>query len=116
MGTTGEVLGREGVDRRMAGRFCVVVVQEVILFGTETWVMTPHMEKALEGFHHWALRRMSGMGPKRKWDETCVVIFCKFRTDPPPDSHSGSEVLRPWLGQPKRHMCYNPKTSSLSDL
>ena len=34
MGTTGEVLGREGADRRTAGRYCMVVVQEILMFGT----------------------------------------------------------------------------------
>ena len=43
VGRTGEVLGTLGEDRRMVGRFCVAVVQEVILFGAETWVMTPQL-------------------------------------------------------------------------
>ena len=28
----------------------MAVVQEVLMFGTETWVMNPYLEKALEGF------------------------------------------------------------------
>ena len=32
-----KVLGREGVDRKTTGIFCVAVVQAVILFGSETW-------------------------------------------------------------------------------
>ena len=43
------------------GKFYVVVVQAVLLFGAETWVVTPRLEKALEGFHHRAVRSMSGM-------------------------------------------------------
>ena len=46
-----KILGRDGEDRRTAGRFYVAVVQAVILFGSETWVMNPWMEKAIEGFH-----------------------------------------------------------------
>ena len=76
----------------------MAVVQEMLLFGTETWVMPPHLEKALGGFHHWALRQMEGMGPKRQRDGTCVVIFCKVRTNPLPDAPSRSEVLISWLG------------------
>ena len=34
------------------GRYCVAVVQAVILFGSETWVLTPWLEKDLEVFHH----------------------------------------------------------------
>ena len=61
-----KILGREGVDRRKVGRFYVVMVQVVLLFGSETWVLTPRLEKSLEGFHHRAVRRMASMGPKRQ--------------------------------------------------
>ena len=44
----------------------MAVVQAVLLFGSETWVITPWMEKTLKGFHHRALRRMAGMVPKRQ--------------------------------------------------
>ena len=47
--TTGEVLWREGANRRTSRRFCVAVVQEVLIFETETWVMTLQLEKSLEG-------------------------------------------------------------------
>ena len=43
------------------GKFYVVVVQAVLLFGAETWVVTPRLEKALEGFHNQAVGSMSGM-------------------------------------------------------
>ena len=66
------ILGKEGADRRTAGRFYVEVVQAVILFDSETWVMTPRMEKSLEGFHHWAVWWMAGMGPKSQWYGTWV--------------------------------------------
>ena len=55
---------------RMTGRFYVAVVQAVLLFGSEMWVLTPQLEKALEGFHHRAERRMAVMGPKRQPDGT----------------------------------------------
>ena len=38
-----KLLGREGEDRRTAGRFYVAVVRSVLLFGSETWVMTPRL-------------------------------------------------------------------------
>ena len=40
-----KIFGREGSDRRTAGRFYVAVVQVVLLFGSETWVLTPWLEK-----------------------------------------------------------------------
>ena len=54
------------------GRFYVAVVQAVLLFGSDTWVLTPQLEKALEGFHRRAVRRMAGMGPKHQQDGTWV--------------------------------------------
>ena len=45
-------------------RCYVEVVQAVLLFGFKTWVLTPRLEKDIEGFHHRAVRRMAGMGQK----------------------------------------------------
>ena len=61
-----KILGREGVDRRTAGIFYVEMVQSVLLFGSETWVVTPQIEKSLTGSHHWAIRKMTAMGPERQ--------------------------------------------------
>ena len=46
----------------------MTVVQEVFLFGSKMWVMTPRLEKSLEGFHHQAARQMAGMVPKSQRD------------------------------------------------
>ena len=66
------ILGREGGYNRTAGRFCVAVVQAVLLFGSEIWFLTLRLYKALAGFHHRAARRMAGMVPKRHPDGTWV--------------------------------------------
>ena len=50
----------------MAGRFYVAVVQAVLLFGSETCVLTPWLEKYLQGFHQQAAWSMEIMGPKRQ--------------------------------------------------
>ena len=71
-GNLTKILGREGADKRKTGRLYVSVVQVVLLFGYEAWVLTPWSEKALAGFHHWAARRMVGMGPKSHPDRTCM--------------------------------------------
>ena len=42
----------------------MVVVQAVILFGSDTWVLTPRLEKDLKGFHHQVARWMSVMESK----------------------------------------------------
>ena len=56
------ILGREVAIPRVSGMFfkAVVkaVVQAVLLFGSDTWVMIPHMVQALRGFQRRADRRM----------------------------------------------------------
>ena len=56
----------------MVGKLCVTVVQAVLFFGYETWVVTPRLDKALAGFHHRVVRRMAGMGPKCQFNRTWV--------------------------------------------
>ena len=41
------------------------MVQAVILFRSETWVMTPHTSQALGGFHHIVDRQITGRQPRR---------------------------------------------------
>ena len=45
------VLSREGADARTLGQIYLAVVQSVMLYGLETWVMTPHIGRVLGGFH-----------------------------------------------------------------
>ena len=47
----------------MSGNFFKAVVQQVLLFGTETWVVSLMMERALSAFIHGALRRLTGRQP-----------------------------------------------------
>ena len=64
------LLSREGADRRTTGFLNVELVKAVLLFGSETWVMTPELEKYINDFRHRAVRRMAGMGTKCKLDGT----------------------------------------------
>ena len=59
------ILEREGVTARISGAFFKGVVQQVLLFGAETWVVTPSMERALSGFLHGAARRLTGRQARR---------------------------------------------------
>ena len=52
----------------------MAVAQVVLLFRSKTRVLTPWLDKSLEGFHHWAARRMAVMGLKIKWDWTWVYL------------------------------------------
>ena len=62
------ILSREGAEKRVSGNFFKPVVQQVLLFGEETWVVTPRMERALNSFMHGAARRITGRQPRRGWD------------------------------------------------
>ena len=65
-GRLAKIFGREGADRRTAGKFYVAVVQVVILSGSEKWLLNLWMNKYLEGFHHRAVWGMAGMVPSRQ--------------------------------------------------
>ena len=45
--------------------FYKAVVQSVLLYGCETWVVTPDILRHLRGFHHRVARRLSGMTARR---------------------------------------------------
>ena len=42
------------------GKFFKAVVQQVLLFGAETWVLTPRIERDLYSFVHGSERRITG--------------------------------------------------------
>ena len=46
------ILGWEGKKMQLLGVFFKIVVQAVLISGSETWVMTPHMGRSLGGFQH----------------------------------------------------------------
>ena len=58
------ILGREGDNPRVLGVFFKAVVQAVLIFGSETWVLTPHMGRALGSFHHGVARWIMGIQPR----------------------------------------------------
>jgi hypothetical protein len=59
-GRISRLLVREGATPKISGLFYQAVVQQVLLFGSETWNISPAMLRALESFHHRAARRISG--------------------------------------------------------
>ena len=46
------ILGRERDNPWVLGVFSKAVVQSLLLFRLETWVMTPHMGRDMVGFKH----------------------------------------------------------------
>ena len=66
---TAEVDTEQGRGRQESvGKFFKAVVQQVLLFGAETWVLTPIIERALDSFMHGSERRITGRQPRRGWD------------------------------------------------
>ena len=55
------VLRAENASARVCGMFYKATVQPVLLFRSETWVLSPATLKRLEGFHAKAARRMTGL-------------------------------------------------------
>jgi hypothetical protein len=47
----GQVLQRENVPPRVSAKFSKAIVQSVLLYGRETWVLSPAVLARLEGFH-----------------------------------------------------------------
>ena len=43
-GRLSRILSREGADPKVLGHFYKAVLQAVLLFGAETWVLTPRMD------------------------------------------------------------------------
>ena len=44
----------------------MVLIKATLLFGSETWVMTPRMVQTLMGLHHRVYRRLTGKLPQRQ--------------------------------------------------
>ena len=67
---------REGADPKIVGHFfkavLQAVVQAVLLFGAETWVLIPQIERALCSFQHRVARRLARNQSRRRvvgiWD------------------------------------------------
>ena len=60
------ILGGEGAYLKVLGIFFKAVVQAVLLFGSEMWVLTPRMGRALGSFQHGVARRITGRQPKKQ--------------------------------------------------
>ena len=59
------VLRAENASARVCGMFYKATVQSVLLFGSETWALSPATLERLAGFHVKAARRMTGLLPKK---------------------------------------------------
>jgi hypothetical protein len=68
----GKVLRGENTSPTIAAKFYLAVVQAVLLYGSETWVISPQAMARLEGFHIRAAWRMAQrhkprQGSQKEW-------------------------------------------------
>jgi hypothetical protein len=61
---------RTGVSPRYVGYFYNAIVQSVLLYGAETWTVTPQMLEPLNSFHHKIARCISNMMPVQEPNDT----------------------------------------------
>ena len=86
-----KVLERESVTPHVAGIFYQAVVASVLLYGSESWVVSPSALRELEGFHVEFVRRLTGMRPQkvnREWVYPTLRTFCWRRTYRPSNTTS----------------------------
>ena len=69
-GRLARVLSREVADPKVSRTFYIAVTQAVLLFGSETWVLTARMEKALDSFQSRVAQKITGRQPRRGKDRT----------------------------------------------
>ena len=64
-GRLSRILSREWANPKVSGHFFKAVMQAMLMFGTETWVLNPMIEKEMDSFQHWVARRLTGRHPRR---------------------------------------------------
>ena len=68
------ILSREGARLRVSGFFFNAVIQSVLLFNSDSWVVTPHMDRYLRGFQDQVTRILTGRLPWQslngRWENT----------------------------------------------
>ena len=62
------ILSREGADPQVSGFLSKSVFQVVLLFGADTWLVTPHIGRVLGGFQYQVARRLIGRILRQKTD------------------------------------------------
>ena len=59
------ILGQEAAAMQMSEKFLKTVVQSVLLFGYEMWLVTPHMVRTLGRLHHRVSHWITGKQPRQ---------------------------------------------------
>ena len=68
------ILGCEGEYPRTYGNFYKAVVQATLLFGAESWAISPRIGGNLGGFHHRVSRCLKNIQPKKTGEGTWIYL------------------------------------------
>ena len=70
----GKLIRREGADPRVSEIFYLTVVQSVLLFGSDTWILLTTIPRRLEGVHLGVLRKVTGHNANQKRYRTWIIV------------------------------------------
>ena len=65
-GVLSGILSQEGADPKVSGHYFKELTHVVLLFGGETWILTPRMERALSSLQHRVARQLTRRHPRRR--------------------------------------------------
>lgn len=59
-GMIGRIFAKKGANSKVMGSFYKTIIQSVLLYGSESWVISNHMMKSLRSFHRRCARFITG--------------------------------------------------------
>ena len=65
-GQLSRILTWVGADPKVSGHFYKAVSQAGLMFGAETWVLNPRIERDLDSFQHRVVQRLTGRQMRRR--------------------------------------------------
>ena len=87
------------------------MIQTILIFGAETWVVTPGMGKAPGGFQTQVSRRLTGNLPRRKTDGTW-----RYNSAAAAREAAGFLTIEEYVRRLQNTVAYYIATKSLLDL
>ena len=66
------MLSREGKDPNLSREFYIAVTQEVLLFGSETWVLTSRVENDIDSVQYRVARKITGRQRRQRKDGSWI--------------------------------------------
>ena len=95
----------------MLGNFFKEVLQALLLFGAETWVLTLRMERAVDSFQHEAACRLTGRQPLRRGGRRWVYPPLKEAV-----REAGFEKIRKYITRRQNKVAQYIATRPILDL